>query len=102
MSVLYKRVLAAAIPATYPVDAQVQCPFNSTHIRVQSEDGSFSNVRDVFISFDGVNDHGHIINALLSVVPTSKMDYWHQSGELISIWFRYGTIVPDAIGVMFE
>ncbi len=97
--VFFKRMLDTDLATTYPATPQIVCPFPAKRLVVSNEDVT-DYTHELYVSFDGVNDHGHLTYAFTS---TYSAEYVRQNGVgSISMWFRYAGTAPTSFNVMIE
>lgn len=86
MSVFYKRFqVPAAYAASNAPDIKLDPSFQPKRIQVVNEDGTLAN--DAFISFDGVNDIGHVTGD--PGVLSAEITYNNCAG-VTQLWFKKG------------
>lgn len=89
MSNYLSPVLDYTAVASYPTNPQVTIPFEPRVTNIQNE----SATGDVFISFDGINDHMHIV---------AGRTYSTTFTRLQKIWFRSGTTGTTGLRIAAE
>ncbi len=97
---VFFQYITTGITATYPVSPQIVCPFETKRIVLTNEE-QLDLTKELYVSFDGVNDHGHLLMIFTSM---GNLEYRHQQGtEPVRMWIRCtGTGAPLACTVTIE
>lgn len=77
---VFSEIVDVSGQAAYPTldSPQVVIPFEPRSIAVINEDG----VDDAFVSFDGVNDHGHLIGGTATEFKQRVTKVWLKRGAV--------------------
>lgn len=87
--------LQSIATATYPSTPQVEIPFYQPK-RVRAE--NFDAAAIVYVSFDGVNDHGALLDDTLS--PLSSHEWMWQMPQ--KVWLRTEGAVATQVQIIAE
>ncbi len=98
MAVHFVRLTApAAYAAADAPDVSLPAQWQPKRIQIVNEDATITN--DAFISFDGVNDHGHVTGD--PGLFAAEMSYLEQAG-VRKIWFKKGSGSAPTLRVLIE
>lgn len=90
MSVHYQETDASGV-AAYPADPQITIPFPPKRTIVLNQD--VDGTDDIYFSFDGVNDHGHLLaGKQIELQQRGGTKVWIRAGAtdtsptVVSVW----------------